>query len=492
MFNGASVAECRQYSGNYQRNVSGCFARACNSAERLCFKCVEEGKRGTVLDPARGLCEEHQKLADAPRAAPKPAPQQQRLRIPTFALEDTRSDGVDRIRAAAKRIAEERARSQKERVDLSTPLERRDFAMAQSTPLEIERLGLLNRDEEFVLSQMAYGYDFKRVERRLVERPDRVSSDSVSDLLRSIYGKLEVADIPRESDRLKKAGKIYLDSQEEKRDRGVAADHDTVKKQNGADIRTTVAGGDDTPPDEPEKNERPDREDQPPEEAGMTSRDLEDALRTAAEFAAARKSGEELPPIREVYLAVKAMDAAGRTRVATGEAFGYSGNSAVTWAWSVSKLETVTDAAWKLIGDKSLPITFMTKVSRLDALEQKRVINERLNTPAEQPAPPAPKPHPAAAAESGKANGSNGAEAPHYNGHHAEQVIEPPTVAALVPVNGASNAIAMLGSTLTMVPLTSEQYEAGVKSGMFKSGAFVVMGPPDETGVSHARVVKFG
>ncbi len=90
--------------------------------------------------------------------------------------------------------------------------------MAMSSSEERARLKTLSDPEEFVLSQIAYGYTPVWIDRELKQRSD-ASGLTVEEMVSTICDKMQIPGIERVWERVRRAGKIYLDAEELERDR---------------------------------------------------------------------------------------------------------------------------------------------------------------------------------------------------------------------------------------------------------------------------------
>lgn len=96
--------------------------------------------------------------------------------------------------------------------------------MARSTTEECARLSTLNDAESFVLFHLAYGYDTGYIDRKLSEHIE-CHEITVERTLPSIFEKLCVAHAGSDSERRRRAGKIFIDAAEIEREREYRATH---------------------------------------------------------------------------------------------------------------------------------------------------------------------------------------------------------------------------------------------------------------------------
>lgn len=90
--------------------------------------------------------------------------------------------------------------------------------MARSSPEECARLSTLNDFEEFILFRLAYGYAPAWIDRELAARPE-LRDVTVDVTVAVICDKLLISGDIRGSERLRRAGKIYMDAKEIERER---------------------------------------------------------------------------------------------------------------------------------------------------------------------------------------------------------------------------------------------------------------------------------
>ncbi len=90
--------------------------------------------------------------------------------------------------------------------------------MARSTPQECARLGSLTEYEDRVLSLLAYGYTRERMQVQLALRSDS-NGLTIARTIAIICDKLVISRDVAESERLRRARKIYVDAQEISRER---------------------------------------------------------------------------------------------------------------------------------------------------------------------------------------------------------------------------------------------------------------------------------
>ena len=69
----------------------------------------------------------------------------------------------------------------------------------------------LGTDETYVLSSLACGYDVGQITAGLGKRNDRDTKDDVGTIAERVYGKLGVSKMLKQSERFRRAGKIYFD-----------------------------------------------------------------------------------------------------------------------------------------------------------------------------------------------------------------------------------------------------------------------------------------
>lgn len=212
---GVDKQTCISFSSVHSRNQSGCVAARCNSAARLCIKCVAQGlgiKAHAATNPATGLCDQHKQDANAAVG-------------PLLGRQVAHS-------AAAKKKPEPRA------TDFSLPSKSGPSAQAshvapssEASPVQVEA-GLLGKSayekrspnnvereialmeslddlEHLVLRMSSYGHSDNRVEEELRKLPGWQENDSFASIRNRMYAKLGVLEIEKERDRFTAAGKIF-------------------------------------------------------------------------------------------------------------------------------------------------------------------------------------------------------------------------------------------------------------------------------------------
>ncbi|MDR3571525.1 MAG: hypothetical protein P4L81_05010 [Candidatus Pacebacteria bacterium] len=434
--NGAEKDACADFTRLYQRNLQGCCGSNCNSALRLCRKCLElhvsDPKK--VVNPVLGLCELHQ--GDRPITTSQPVQQ-----------------GLSWLR---------------------TRLEDREVnKMPSSTNEECARLKELSGGERQVLHWFAYGYDETYVNRELAKKNYGVRS--AAEALPIVFRKLRLGHIERERDRLIKAGKILLDYNERERNEKfklAAKQSDDPNASFELDDESLEEDADELSLSHEHEREKQSvefavtLEEQPRESAGATIREistsaatlntklhaapavdettlpahadaqeseattekesipmdndeLQEAKKIVSRYAEAKSSGEEYPHVSEVLTAAMTLSQNGETRTAIGEAFGYGGSSGATWATNILKLNNLTQSAWKALGAQHLPISFLFGLADLSSADQVAAIKERL-TKREKKSPKPEKP--AAKLEKQVAKASHEQPMPASMPAHAEDV----------------------------------------------------------------------
>lgn len=245
--------------------------------------------------------------------------------------------------------------------------------------------------------------------------------------------------------------------------------------------------------------------------ADMDTIDLDKAKDVAIRFCKAKNGeGGDTPFIREVYDAAIQMKDAGWKQAAIGEAFGQKAGSAQSWGYMVLAFSKLTGDVWQLLVGKHFSVSTLADVAKLPTKEQKEALKKALEkqrknrkgSPQEQAAQ-----HPVgrtSAAKTASVHSNGGQRAPDRNGaqrgpEDSAAGEEKAGVPAVVP-NGKrlpaggdlSQTFAGIAAGVAMVPISKDALAAGIATGMFKDGSFVLVSPPDADGVSRGRVVSFG
>ncbi len=362
--NGVEPRTCGEHSRTYRRNIEGCCTARCNSAARFCHRCLLErdARPLRARDPVTGLCTRH---------------------------------GI--LSGVFKQLDAEQYND--ELYIFPEELE----AMAKSTDEECARLSALDENQTYVLSRLAYGFDTSTIDRELAKRPGATGL-TVATVFPIICERLEITGIERESERVRKAGKILIDAKERESVRGRVI----LKDGNPSSPTPTKAGriSDILPkpapaapaakavaPAKPALAEpakaapaapaKPASESERCAPAPARVRQMgqpvpmriEDAREVAARYCEARASDKPAPHIHSVVAAVLGMKVCGMVGQRIGEAFGYEGKSAEVWCSSVSGLSRVEGLTWDALGTNNISVSAMKGIAALNGVRQIGALN---------------------------------------------------------------------------------------------------------------------
>ena len=535
-------------------NSNGCcgtwrgsiYYAPCNFVARRCRKCLDEGCRGAkanaVIDVDNGLCEEHANVAETeiripadPRAAYAahrlnrnndllrsvpierpahpivPSPQTHVAPPPAPANVARQEGNADPPKSAEKSST---VNVTKGRIAMAE--------LTQLTPRSRESLRDLTAEERKVVDGIVYKRDLSTIDTQLLQDP-LSSGKSLSDILDVLFHRFALTNLPREDQRRFALGKLYRAYLVERGEFDDVEDHISEPRARAEPERAVAAApqrSDDVPvvsaatPTAAVTSEPKSADAEPPsvpqqhvgqeveqantsgEVGALETTAVREAHNVAKRVKEARISNDDtnMPSVRAIYDAVMAMSAADMNVKAIGEAFGQSEKSAGTWTYATRSLSKLAAASWQMVEGKWVAHSALVKIAKLPEKEQILWLRAELEVPVTKDkrgvlrrSVPEDRGYVVAhSSTSGKPPGETAIA------DDSAKARGPASSSVLPPNPELSKVSSVTLGPITVLPISEEAFRALLKAGMFKTkGHVIIIGPPNENGVSEARIVSF-
>ena len=448
----------------------------CNFVARRCRKCLDLGRRGlkanAVVDPKSGLCEEH--------AASPPIIVSQTTTV------TGKKEGPVRL---------------------------------ELTPRFREFFRDLTDEEKKVVCGIVFKRDLSAIDTQLMQDP-KSSGKSLADILEVLFHRFELMsrlDLPREDQRrfaLGKLYRLYLIERGELEAEDQMSEPTSKVVPKGTTATTSVLGDDVLSASEANPSPAVTSDPKSTDVVGPSSVEpqhekpavtdkiavteasgVRDAYDVARRFCTAKTGNGESPSIRAVYDAVAKMSKTKMTVNAIGKAFGQNEKSAGTWTYLVRSLSRLATSSWSVIEGKWFPITTLVKIAKLPEKEQILKLQAALEeTPKEKDRDGVARRHAAQKRSPVAAASSIGEETRETRiiADDRVQNREPASVSVLPPNPGLRGISPEALGPITILPISEEAFKTLLNAGMFKNkGRVIIIGPPNESGVSEAQIVSF-